>query len=75
MFLEFYKLVMGRVLCYACLLILFDCLCKTREKEPSIVIVVSPLTAITEDHWQIMLNNPHAACMQRFKASKQRDYL
>ena len=37
----------GKTLCYACLPHLFDYLLQT--KEPSIVIVVTPLTAIMED--------------------------
>ena len=43
----------GKSLCYACLPILFDRLRKTQEQH-SIVIVVSPLTAIIEDQvWQL----------------------
>ena len=44
----------GKSLCYACLPILFDQLRKAQEEQHSIVIVVSPLTAIIEDQvWQL----------------------
>ena len=48
---------------------------KTQEEEPSIVIVVSPLTAIIEDQvWPIKKSIAGLVHMHRFKASQQGDY-
>ena len=49
MFLRSFQPAMGKSLCYACLQLLFDHLYQLEDSQRSIVIVVTPLTAIMED--------------------------
>ena len=53
MYLEFCQLD-GKSLCYACLPQVFDSM--LQPVEPSIVIVVTPLTAIMEDQVRMLTN-------------------
>ena len=48
----------GMSLCYGCLPIVFNKLTEGHEENHSIVVVVTPLTAIMEDQVSIVLSSP-----------------